>query len=187
MTVVLDKPTRDGDTELHLLTNVPVKHARAGVVADLYRRRWTIETAFAEMEKVLNGEINVLGYPKAALFSFCMALVAYNVLSTVKGALRSVHGETKVEKLSGFYLADEIQMCHRGMMKAIPKDEWVVFKLRPQLSCRGDEGVGTLGTVGGIREQPARAKETKAEEAERREDKHVSTFRILKARKVCTT
>ena len=57
-----------------------------------------------------------------------MALVAYNVLSTVKGALRSVHGETKVEKLSGFYLADEIQMCHRGMMKAIPKDEWVVFQ-----------------------------------------------------------
>ena len=33
-----------------------------GVVADLYRRRWTIETAFAEMEKVLNGEINALGY-----------------------------------------------------------------------------------------------------------------------------
>ena len=29
VTVVLDKPTRDGDTELHLLTNVPVKHARA--------------------------------------------------------------------------------------------------------------------------------------------------------------
>ena len=29
VTVVLDKPTRDGDTEFHLLTNVPVKHARA--------------------------------------------------------------------------------------------------------------------------------------------------------------
>ena len=86
VTVVLDKPTRDGDGEIHMLTNVPVKHASARVVADLYRRRWTIETAFAEMEKVLNGEINTLGYPKAALFSFCMALVAYNVLSTVKGA-----------------------------------------------------------------------------------------------------
>ena len=126
--MVLDKPTRDGDTEIHLLTNLPVKDARGDVVADLYRRRWTIETAFAEMEEMLNGEINALGYPKAALFSFCMALVAYNVLSTVKAALRSVHGETKVEKLSGFYLADEVQMCHRGMMMAIPKDEWVVFQ-----------------------------------------------------------
>ena len=93
---------------------MPVKHARVRVVADLYRRRWTIETAFAEMEKVLNGEINALGYPKAALFSFCTALVVYNVLSTVKvDALLWVHGETKVEKLSGFYLADEIQILLR--------------------------------------------------------------------------
>ena len=86
VTVVLDKPTRDGDTELHLLTNCR-SSTPVAVVADLYRRRWTIETAFAEMEKVLNGEITRLGYPKAALFSFCMALVAYNVLSTVKGAV----------------------------------------------------------------------------------------------------
>jgi hypothetical protein len=41
--VVLDKPTRDGETELHLLTNVPAKDAKAKVIADLYRRRWTIE------------------------------------------------------------------------------------------------------------------------------------------------
>ena len=128
VTVVLDKPTRDDDTEIHLLTNLPVKDARANVVADLYRRRWTIEAAFAEMEETLNGEINALGYPKAALFSFCMALVAYNVMATVKAALRSVHGEAKVEEVSGYYLADEVQMCHRGMMKAIPKDEWVEFQ-----------------------------------------------------------
>ncbi len=127
VSVVLDKPTRDGDTEIHVLTNLPVEHADAGVVADLYRRRWTIEAAFADIEKTLNGEINALGYPKAALFSFCMALVAYNVMAAVKAALRSVHGVTTVNELSGYYLADEIQMCHRGMMKAIPKDEWVIF------------------------------------------------------------
>lgn len=127
VSVVLDKPTRDGDTELHLLTNLPVNAARAEVIADLYRRRWTIEAAFAEIEKTLNSEINALGYPKAALFSFCMALVSYNVMGVVKAALRSAHGEGAVADLSGYHLADEIQMCHRGMMKAIPKDEWVVF------------------------------------------------------------
>jgi hypothetical protein len=37
VTVVLDQPTRDGDTEIHLLTNLPVRHARAEVVAGLYR------------------------------------------------------------------------------------------------------------------------------------------------------
>jgi IS4 transposase len=43
ITVVLDQPTRDGDTELHLLTNVPAQDAHAQTIADLYRRRWTIE------------------------------------------------------------------------------------------------------------------------------------------------
>ena len=28
VTVVLDKPTRDGDTAIHLLTNLPVEHVR---------------------------------------------------------------------------------------------------------------------------------------------------------------
>ena len=66
VTVVLDKPTRDGDTEFHLLTNVPVEHA-VRVVADLYRRRWTIETAFAEMEKVLDGEIDRDGLSQSSV------------------------------------------------------------------------------------------------------------------------
>ena len=188
VTVALDKPTRDGDAEIHLLTNVPVKHARAGVVADLYRRRWTIETAFAEMEKVLNGEINALGYPKAALFSFCMALVAYNVMSTVKGALRSVHGETKVDGISGFYLADEIQMCHRGMMKAIPKDEWVEFQeMSP--SELGEVLVDwaratSLSEYAKSTRGPKKPKPAKQSGAK---IKHVATSKILKARGTCTT
>jgi IS4 transposase len=188
VTVVLDKPTRDGDTEIHLLTNLPAKHARAVVVADLYRRRWTIETAFAEMEKTLNGEINALGYPKAALFSFCMALVAYNVMSTVKAALRSVHGETKVAEISGYYLADEIQMCHRGMMKAIAKDEWVVFQ---------DASPAELAEVLVVwaRSVPL-AEYTKSHRGPKKpmpkkqsgaKIKHVSTARVLANREKCTT
>lgn len=128
ITVVLDVPTRDGETELHLLTNVPAKDARAKVIAELYRRRWTIGTAFAELAATLNGEVNTLGYPKAALFAFCVALVAYNLLSVLKAALRSVHGEEVVsEEVSGDYVADEIRRTHDGMMIAIPEDEWVVF------------------------------------------------------------
>ena len=129
ITVVLDQPTRDGDTEIHLLTNVPAQDAHARVIADLYRQRWTIETAFAEMEATLEGEMNTLGYPKAALFAFCVALVSYNVMSTLKAALRSVHGEEVVaEQVSGYYVAEEVAMTHRGMMIAIPEDEWVEFQ-----------------------------------------------------------
>ena len=80
------------------------------------------------MEATLNGEINTLGYPKAALFAFSLALVSYNMMSVVKAALRAVHGaETVQEKVSTYYLADEITMTHRGMMIAIPEDEWTVF------------------------------------------------------------
>ena len=100
--MLLDQPTRDGEAELHLVTNLPAKDARAKVIADLYRKRWTIETAIQELEATLHGEVNTLGYPKAALFAFRAALVAYNVLSTIKTALRSVHGEEKIaEEVSG--------------------------------------------------------------------------------------
>ena len=127
VTVELDKPTRDGETEVHVLTNLPSEVADALTVADLYRKRWTVESAFGELATCLNGEVNTLGYPKAALFAFCVALVSYNVLSVVKGALRSIHGAEAVEEVSGYYLADEIAGTHRGMMIAIPEDEWVVF------------------------------------------------------------
>jgi IS4 transposase len=188
VTVVLDKPTRDGETEIHLLTNLPVKHARAAVVAELYRRRWTIETAFAEMEETLNGEINALGYPKAALFSFCMALVAYNVLATVKAALRSAHGQAKVAELSGYYLADEVQMCHRGMMRAIPKDEWVVFQDAPapalaELLTEWARSVPLADYVS----HPRGPKKPKPQKQSGAKIKHVSTFKVLEARKLCKT
>jgi IS4 transposase len=189
VTVVLDKPTRDGDTEIHLLTNLPARHARARVVADLYRRRWTIETAFAEIEETLNGEINALGYPKAALFSFCMALVAYNVMAAVKAALRSVHGEAKVaEEVSGYYLADEIQMCHRGMMKAIPMDEWVVFQEATPAELAEVLVVWARSVpLAEYTKSPRGPKKPKPVKQSGAKIKHVSTAKVLENRKKCTT
>jgi DDE family transposase len=126
--VVLAKPTRDGDRELFILTNLPVEAADAVRVAELYRGRWTIEILFAEMEKLLSSEIDTLAYPKAALFGFCTALAAYNIYSAAQAALRAEYGATKIEaELSEYYVADEIAMTYRGMMIAIPEEEWQVF------------------------------------------------------------
>ena len=71
--------------------------------------------------------------PKGSLFAFCVALVSYNLMSAIQAALGAVHGaDTVEEKVSGYYLADEVTMTHRGMMIAIPEDEWAVFqKLTP--------------------------------------------------------
>jgi len=127
ITVVLDKPTRDGDTEIHILTNLSKKKAKALVVADLYRRRWTIEGLFLGMSQTLNAEPQTLAYPKAALFAFCLGLLACNAVALIKAALRSEHGE-KAEELSVYYAALDIQQTYRGMMIALPAEQWLVFR-----------------------------------------------------------
>ena len=134
ITIKLDKPTRDGEKELHLLTNLP-KKVGARRIAEAYRTRWQIETAFAKLTTVLRCELNTLGYPDAALFGFCIAVVMYNALSTVIAALRVTHPEveaaasqqttpSKRKKFSFYYLADEIAVVWRGMMIAIPDEHW---------------------------------------------------------------
>jgi IS4 transposase len=188
ITILLDQPTRDGETELHILTNVPVKVAHARIIADLYRRRWTIETAFQELESSLHSEVNTLGYPKAALFAFCVALVAYNVLSTVKAALRSVHGEEKVAtEVSGYSMADEIQMTHRGMMIAIPEDEWVVFHGLPPLELATIlVSLAQSVSLPTLRKHPRGPKKPKPPKQSGAKIKHIATAKILKARQSCT-
>ena len=107
--VKLDQATRDGDRVLYILTNIPLRKASAKRVARLYRKRWTLETAFQHLEAYFHSEINTLAYPQAALFGFCLALVAYNMVAVVMTALRSVHGaETIDQELSLYYVATDI-------------------------------------------------------------------------------
>ena len=102
---MLEKATRDGDTEVFIITNFPKKAAGAKKIAEIYRSRWTIETSFQELEKWFNSEINTLGYPPAALFGFCVALVSYMIVSVIKASLSSIYG-TKIiqEQVSGYYI-----------------------------------------------------------------------------------
>src|SRR5918997_6361130 len=110
-----------------MLTNLP-RQISGKRVADLYRKGWTLETAFKHLEAYFHSEINTLGYPKAALFGFCLALVACNLLAVVLAALRSVHGEKTVEQeVSLYYIANEITTTYHGMMIAIPESEWDGF------------------------------------------------------------
>ena len=127
ITLLLDEPTQDGDTEIHILTNLPEGVANARMVADLYRKRWTIEGRFYEVTQTLNCEPNTLGYPKAALFAFCLALVASNAVALLKASLRAVHGAPAVEEMSTYYVSLEIRETYRGMMIALPPACWHRF------------------------------------------------------------
>jgi IS4 transposase len=184
ITVVLDKPTRDGDAEIHILSDLPAKDAKAKTIADLYRKRWTIETAFQELEATLNGEINTLGYPKAALFAFCLALVSYNMMSVVKASLRAVHGaQTVEERVSAYYLADEVTMTHRGMMIAIPEDEWTVFHdLTPMAMATVLVESARNVRLSLYPKQPRGPKKPKSVKQSGAKIKHVATAKILNAR-----
>jgi hypothetical protein len=128
ITLELDQPTQDGDTEIHVLTNLSAKAASAKQVADLYRQRWTIEGRFYEVTQTLNCEPNTLGYPKAALFAFCLALVASNTVALQKAALRSVHEAKEVAQMSSYYVSLEIRETYRGMMISLPPAQWLRFR-----------------------------------------------------------
>ncbi len=126
--IKLKTKTRDGDNEIVLLTNLPKNAASAVVVAGLYKKRWSIETVFQELESHLHSEVNTLGYPRAALFGFSVALVAFNVMSVIKASLRAVYGEDTIKnEVSGYYIAGEIERTHEGMTVAIPDEEWAIF------------------------------------------------------------
>ncbi len=124
--IVLNKPTRHGDKQVALLTHLPSSVADAETITKLYLRRWNIEGMFQVITDTFNCELNTLGYPKAALFVFCVAIVSFNILSTVKAALQSVHGVGKVEAgLSNYYLVEEVQATYRGMAIALPAPLWL--------------------------------------------------------------
>lgn len=126
----LDKSTRDGDTEISILTNLPKEAADAVAIAKLYRERWTLETMFQSLTMMLRGEVDTLGYPRAALFGFGIALATYNVLSTVQAALRGHFGVEKVQdEVSAYYIACEVRVKLPGMLIAIEPVEWEGFQV----------------------------------------------------------
>ena len=116
-------------------------------------------------------------------------LVAYNVLSTLKAALRSVHGEEVVaEQVSGYYVAEEVTMTHRGMMIAIPEDEWVEFQEMAPAELAGVlVKLAEAVRLPAYQKHPRGPKKPKPKKQSGAKIKHVSTAKILAGRQKCTT
>jgi Transposase DDE domain len=185
ITVALHESTRDGDREIHVLSNLPPS-VGARQIAELYRRRWTVETAFAELEATLHGELQTLCYPQAALFAFCLALVAYNVLSVVKAALRAERGPDGAEdKISGYYLADEVAGVWRGMMIVLPANYWQErFADRtPSYIAAFLRRTARHVRLDAFRKHPRGPKKKPPSSMNKKHRTHVSTARILEERR----
>ena len=129
----------------------------------------------------MHSEINTLGYPKAALFGFCVALMAYNTLALVKAALRSVHGADKISnEVSGYYLAGHVSRTYDGMMIEIPEQEWAVF------NAMSDEAFSQvlIDLAGKVplykfKKHKRGVKKPKTKKAKNPSQPHVSTARLI--------
>jgi Transposase DDE domain len=179
ITIELNEATRDGDMSLHLLTNLPAT-VSAVQVADLYRQRWTIETLFWEVTTTLTCEIHTLCYPKAALFVFCLALVAANAVAVIKAALRAAHGAEKADALSGYYLALEVKQVHDGMMIALPPRCWEVFaRMDVRVFATVLKEVAAHADLERYRKSPRGPKKPPPKKTRYQNGGHVSTHKLL--------
>ncbi|HYV30736.1 MAG TPA: IS4 family transposase [Candidatus Binatia bacterium] len=181
----LDVPTRDGETEIKLLTNLPEDEVHPQTVAKVYRERWTIEGAFLELTVTLQCEVKTLCYPKAALFAFCVAVVAYNVQSVLKAALRGVHGAQKInQEVSGYYIAGELERVYEGMMIAVPEEHWYAFAEMPteEFAAFLRETAGKVRLVK-YKKHPRGPKKPAVKRRHRKDHPHVSTAKLLATRK----
>jgi hypothetical protein len=182
--VHLFEPTRDKEVEVVLLTNLPLADANAIVVSDLYRTRWKIETAFGHMTLAMNCEVKPLCYPKAALFCFASALMAYNAFAIMKGAVAAEHGRTESEMLSHYYLAQEISEATDGMLVVLPESRWqdmevisnADFATEVRAIARGIDLSRYRKSVRGPKKPPPKR-------TNKRKSVHVSTKQILDKRK----
>ena len=119
----LRKSTESGDTTLLFWSNLP-DSISAEQIADLYRRRWSIEGMFQRLEAVLDSEIETLGNPKAALLGFASAVLAYNVLAVLKRSVEQAHRQTLPDdwEASIFHLTVQVRSGYEGMQIALPPE-----------------------------------------------------------------
>jgi len=139
---------------------------------------------FQELTETLTCEVHALGYPKAALFGFCLALLAYNAVAVLKAALRAVHGGAQVQQdISMYYLALEIAQTYDGMMVAIPSQEWLIFRaLNAKQLADVLKELATYVNLRRYQKHPRGLKKERTQRTAYKNGNHVSTAKILAKR-----
>jgi hypothetical protein len=111
--IKLQSKNRDGDLLIGILTSLPPEIITALSVAEAYRKRWRLETMFRELTLALRCEVKGLGTPRAALFVFTIALLAANILATIRAAIRAAHGNEAAENVSSYGLVNDLESTFR--------------------------------------------------------------------------
>lgn len=182
ITVELDTPTRDGDREIHILSNLPRADATSVQVATLYHQRWEIENAFHILTMTLTCEVKSIGHPSAALFLFAMAMLAYNCRQVLYAALWTTHDQADVAALSQHAVALEIVRPMDGLLIAIPASQWASAAPTTARGCAAFLcRVSQYVDVRKHRKTTRGPKKPKQPRAPCKAGTHVSTHRLLEA------
>jgi hypothetical protein len=179
ITIVLDQPTRDGDKELHVLTSLPAKIDGRRIV-DVYRLRWEEEGAFHVLQMTLTCELASVAHPRAALFLFSVAMMAYNIRQVIFAALFATHVQEAVVEVSHFQIAKEVWRYTDGMLvvmddamwqRLLPRTEPGVVGLLRRVAAKIDLRVYKKSHRGPKKKKPHRSRNVASS--------HVATAKLL--------
>ena len=180
ITIDLNKATEDGEWQVHLLSNLPPE-IDALVISNLYLIRWEVERGFYYVTTSLTCEVKTISHPRAALFLFSMALLAYNVRQILFAAHYAENDETAVNELSHFKIATEVARHTPGLLTAIPEQDWdrYIPKTLPEIATllRQLAGAIDLKKYARARRGPKKPKPKPTPRSRRRT--HASTGRML--------
>ena len=136
------------------------------------------------MKLAMNCEIKPLCYPKAALFCFASALMAYNAFAIVKGVVAAEHGRVESEMLSHYYIALEICEATDGMLVMLPEVRWEELEVISTTDFAAEIGAIVSGIdLSRYRKSVRGPKKRPPKRTNKRKSVHVSTKRILDKRK----
>jgi hypothetical protein len=180
--IALPTPTRDGDYQLDVVTNLPETVA-AATLASLYRKRWTLETAFQHLARHFASEIDTLAYPRAALFGFGLALVAYNVFSIMRAALDSAHDEPVSQTISSYYIAHQISATFAALELLSEATDWsFVATSSPAEFADWLRDVARNVRLESLKKHPRGPKKPRPQAPFDPKQPHVSTYKLLRER-----
>jgi hypothetical protein len=180
--VELAKPTRDGDSSIDIICDLPPEIPAAAIAA-LYRMRWTLETAFQQVEKYFNSEIETLAYPRAALFGFALALVAYNIFSVILSALDCANEKPVSKDISGYYIAHEITATVLTLIQLGEGMDWgFVAACSPAEFAAWLRETASHVRLQTLKKHPRGPKKPKSKPPYDPKQPHVSTYQLLKSK-----
>jgi len=182
--IALNTPTRDKEDSLEMLTNLP-RRVSATKIADAYLQRWQIETAFYELDQLFEGEVAALGHPRAALLMFCISLIAYNSLNVSRAALAAAHGTQQAQDVSAYYFIHLVNADWRALEIFASAEDWTErFSCRtPSQIARTLISLAKRVDVDRIKKSKRGPKKKQPKRTSTKRHPHVSTARVLQARK----